>query len=102
MILAIGMPDLRSRVNLIALALYAQARGAFWRITATLVGNLWRVSASFMKTQPMLTQFVVQGLARQAEGFSEAAQRIVRSIEFRRDQGALERLDLVAETARHG
>src|SRR5690606_32831316 len=61
------------------------------------IAILGRTSASFGKAQAMLAQFVVQGLAGQAQRFGYAAQRTVRTRQFRGDQRALEGFHLFAQ-----
>ena len=61
------------------------------RVAVTQVGR--------RQAQAVFAQFVVQGFARQAEGFGEAAQGVVRAGQFGGDQRPLIGVDLLAEAA---
>src|SRR5690606_35477522 len=60
---------------------------------------LWRASARSAEIQPMLAQFVVQGLARYTQCFGQAAQRTMRATQLGGDQRALEGFHLRAAPA---
>src|SRR3990167_5821262 len=53
-----------------------------------LAAVIWLASASFGEAQAVLAQFVVQGLARHAEGLGQAAQGAVRAVQLGADQAA--------------